>query len=84
MRANPYEKIFSQRLRAVAFLFHISTSELRDFTIYDATGVAIQDLAAASLVYRPAEEQNIGQLAEFLGTFCILYGLIIFINPGIH
>jgi alanine dehydrogenase len=35
-----------------------------EVTIYDATGVAIQDLAAASLVYRRAEERSVGQLVD--------------------
>jgi len=35
-----------------------------EVTIYDATGVAIQDLAAASLIYKRAEERSVGQLVE--------------------
>jgi alanine dehydrogenase len=35
-----------------------------EVTIYDATGVAIQDLAAAGLAFRTAEEKGIGCLVE--------------------
>jgi len=35
-----------------------------EITIYDATGVAIQDAATAGLVYRLAEEKDIGQVVE--------------------
>jgi len=38
-----------------------------EITIYDATGVSIQDIATAGLVYRVAEERNIGQVVE-IGT----------------
>jgi len=35
-----------------------------EVTIYDATGVAIQDLAAAGLAFRMAEEKGVGCLVE--------------------
>lgn len=38
----------------------------REITIFDSTGLAIQDLAVASLVYRKAGELNIGTLLEFI------------------
>ncbi|MEM0499131.1 MAG: alanine dehydrogenase [Methanothrix sp.] len=37
-----------------------------EITIFDSTGLAIQDIAVASLVYRRARELSIGTLLEFM------------------
>ncbi|MDH7597742.1 MAG: alanine dehydrogenase [Methanothrix sp.] len=38
----------------------------REITIFDSTGLAIQDIAVASLVYRKARELNIGTVLDFI------------------
>ena len=39
--------------------------EERDITLFESMGVALEDIAAAQLVYRKAKEQGIGQELPF-------------------
>ncbi len=42
-------------------------SSAEQITVFDSTGLAIQDLAVADLVYRSALKQNVGQKLNLLG-----------------
>ncbi len=42
-------------------------SSQQEITVFDSTGLAIQDLAVADLVYRSALKQNVGQKFNLLG-----------------